>query len=173
MLRSDAAAADDEATVARQLGRAPRGAWSVAARCAWGRPTVIVTPPSLPGGEPFPTVLWLTCPWLAERVSALESAGGTGEWSARLAADESLASRMRAADGAYRARRARLAGGEDPCRGTGVAGQRDPLGTKCLHAHVAAALGGLDDPIGLELLESVQRECPDDRCAPSLVESRP
>ena len=163
----------DTDTVTWQLGRVPRGDWSVAARCAWTRPTVVLTHPLLPGAERFPTLLWLTCPWLCELVSAQESAGGTDAWSARLHADPALAGRLRAADEAYRVLRASEAGGADPCAGTGIAGQRDPLATKCLHAHVAAALAGLADPVGLAVLERMPRECPDDRCAAALVESRP
>jgi hypothetical protein len=71
---------------------------------------------------------------------------------------------MRAADAEYRARRAELADGTDPVPGVGIAGQRDPLATKCLHAHVASALAGIDDPVGLQVLDEVGRECPDDAC---------
>ena len=145
----------------------------MAARCSWGRPTAIRTEPRLADGAPFPTLFWLTCPWLAERASALESAGATAAWSSRLAEDPDLAARVVAADESYRAERARSAGGADPCAGTGIAGQRDPLGTKCVHAHVAAALGGIDDPIGEEALALGPAECPDDLCGSSLVESRP
>ena len=169
---SEPPAAEDAPIVTWQLGRPPRGEWSAAARCSWGRPTVVTTLPVLPGGEPVPTLLWLTCPWLVERVGAVESSGGTDSWSARLATDSALAARMRVADVAYRERRALVAGGIDPCEGTGIAGQRDPLATKCLHAHVAAALGGIDDPVGLAVLETAPRECPDDRCAAALVDSR-
>lgn len=171
MRPSGAPAEADIAIVTWQLGRPARGAWMVDARCSWGRPTVVVTEPILSDGRPFPTLLWLTCPWLCQRAAARESAGDTDQWRARLAAEPELADRMRVADGAYWSRRAQVAGGIDPCAGTGVAGQRDPLATKCLHAHVAAALGGLADPIGLALLATGERACPDDRCAGALVES--
>jgi len=127
----------------------------------------------LPGGEPFPTLLWLTCPWLCQRAGAEESAGGADAWSARLADEPVLADRMRSADASYRLRRAEIAWGIDPCAGTGIAGQRDSLSAKCLHAHIAAAIGGFDDPIGLGVLARADRECPDDRCAAALVESGP
>lgn len=118
------------------------------------------------GGEPFPTLWWLTCPFLAEAVAGLESAGGTDEWAARLEADPVVAARMRAADEEYRVRRA-AAGGGDPCEKVGVAGQRDPLKVKCLHAHVAAALAGVADPVGEAVLEELGRECgePPRECA--------
>lgn len=166
------AAPDDATTVAMQLGREPRGAWRVDARCSYGHPTVIETAPALPGGEPFPTLYYLTCPWLVEHVGALESRGEVARYSRELAADPLLVERMRAADAEYRARRGRAAGGVDPTPGVGIAGQRDPLGTKCLHAHVASALAGIDDPVGVAIVERVGSHCPDDRCAAWIEEGR-
>ncbi|GAB4286890.1 MAG: DUF501 domain-containing protein [Coriobacteriia bacterium] len=154
----------DDRVVERQLGRAPRGRWRVVARCSYGAPVVIATHPLLPSGEPFPTLLWLTCPHLLERISEVESAGGTTRWAERLAAEPVLAERMRVADEAYRLARRAEAGAEDPCPDVGIAGQRDPLGTKCLHAHVAAYLSGLDDPVGEGALAGSPRECDDARC---------
>jgi len=156
-----------EATlVGLQLGRAPRGPWRVAARCGFGRPTAIVSPSRLTDGTPFPTYAWLTCPWLAEFVGAEESAGGAAAYAARAATDPALADALRAADQRVRQLRAAESGGTDACASVGLAGQRDPLGVKCLHAHAALALVGVADPVGEELLGRVDRTCPDDRCAP-------
>lgn len=44
----------------------------VAKRCAYGFPQVIVCHP-LAGGSPFPTLFWLTCPYLDKKCGALES----------------------------------------------------------------------------------------------------
>jgi len=156
----------DEAVVEAQLGRRPRGRWWVEARCGYGFPQVVGTPPDLGDAGPFPTLYWLSCPWLLGVVSQAESAGGASQWAARFATDPALATRMRAADAAYRARRAKAASPRpDPCADVGIAGQADPLATKCLHAHVAAALAGIDDPVGGGLLADAGRECPDGRCA--------
>lgn len=155
----------DADVVLLQLGRPPRGTWRVAARCSYGYPTVIATPSLLPTGEPFPTLLWLTCPHLIEAVGQLESAGHVEVWATRLANDPALAQRMREADAAYRSARAIESGGEDACASVGIAGQRDPLGTKCLHAHVATALAGMSDPIGEAILGSTASECEDQRCS--------
>ncbi len=163
---------DDDALVASQIGRPPRGSWVVAARCPFRRPAVIQTAPLLDTGEPFPTLLWLTCPWLLEAVAALESGGGAARWAAVVSADPGMQARLLAADSEYRARRAVAGGGGDPCGGVGVGGQRHPAGTKCLHAHVAAALAGIADPIGAGVLDEVERWCPDDRCASLLREDR-
>ena len=151
--------------VASQLGRPPREPWCVASRCRFGRAAAIVSPSRLAGGTPFPTYAWLTCPHLAEQVAALESTGGVAGFAARAASDESLAAALRAVDARVRDLRAAESGGVDACSTVGIAGQRDPLGVKCLHAHVALALVGAGDPIGEEVLAGVTRECDDDRCA--------
>lgn len=160
----------DAAVVRGQLGRPPRGRWRVVRRCRFGRPVVIATSPLLADQTPFPTLWWLTCELLGDVVSEAESAGGADDWARRLEADRTLAEQMRAADGAYRRARAAEAGGTDPCRGVGVAGQRRPTGVKCLHAHVAAYLAGVDDPVGQGISGDVAAECDDDRCGRHLSE---
>lgn len=153
--------------VSWQIGRTPREPWRTAACCSFGFPTVIVSPSTLSDGERFPTWAWLTCPWLTRRCSDLESGGATSRWVARLAAEPALADRMREADRKLRELRLAESGGHDACPDTGIAGQRDPLAVKCLHAHVALALAGVDDPVGLDTLEGVGRDCPDAECAAS------
>lgn len=155
---------DDEAVVARQLGRPPRGRWRAVSRCSFGYPTTIATAPVTGGGEPFPTLYYLTCPHLVELVSRLESAGAAEEWRLRVAADAGLAERLRNADAAYRRARAAEGDGTDPTPGVGIAGSRDVLAIKCLHAHVATYLAGIDDPVGKEVLEGIPAECTDQRC---------
>lgn len=154
----------DERVVARQLGRQPRGRWRAAARCSFGSPTVIATAPVTEAGEPFPTLFYLTCPHLAEAVSALESSGEIERWRQRVAENEELRARLLEADARYRAARAGEAGGVDPLPEVGIAGQRDPLALKCLHARVAAAVAGIGDPIGEAVLEQLERECAGNRC---------
>ena len=155
----------ERAVVTAQLRREPRGEWWVEVRCSFGYPQVITTAPLIGGETPFPTLYWLTCPWLAEGTGAAESAGEVARWAGRLAADQDLSGRMLAADVRYRKRRAEGSpDATDPCSDVGIAGQRDPLATKCLHAHVATALAGIDDPIGAELVGVLGRECPDGRC---------
>jgi len=155
---------DDAAAVAHQLGRTPRGRWRTVARCSYGYPTCIVTSPLTETGEPFPTLYYLTCPHLVEAVSRVESTGGIEQWRAALAADPALASRLRDADESYRSARAIEGGGVDPTPHVGIAGQRDVLATKCLHAHVAAYLAGVNDPVGEAVLAGLVPECADRRC---------
>ncbi|MCX8006989.1 MAG: DUF501 domain-containing protein [Coriobacteriia bacterium] len=161
---ADVARARDERIVAWQLGRSPRGAWRVAVRCSYGHPQVIETEPALASGEPFPTLYYLTCPYLGRAASEAESTGELARFDAAARADARFASEMRSAHEEVARRRAQLARGADPCAGAGVAGQRDPLATKCLHARIAAALAGVQDPAGRAMLERVGRECDDGRC---------
>lgn len=156
--------------VAAQLGRTPRDPWRVAALCSHGFPTVIVSPGLLRDGTPFPTYAWLTCPHLVEFCFEAESAGGTAEWDARVFVDPDLAERLRAANVALREARRAESGGEDPCKDVGLAGQKEPLATKCLHAHVALALVGIADPIGESELGKAHQACKDARCVSYLTD---
>jgi len=143
----------------------PREPWRVGARCRWDRAAVIVSPSTLADGTPFPNLAWLTCPWLLDLVAAEESLGGAAAYAAKAAEEPAFAEALRAADVRVRELRAAESGGVDGCCGVGIAGQRDPLGVKCLHAHVALALVGVADPVGTDLLSRVTRWCDDDRCA--------
>lgn len=160
-----AATCADTSRVAAQLGRIPRDPWRVGVRCSWGRPVVIVSPSTLADGTPFPNLAWLTCPWLTELVAAEESAGAAAGFARRAAEEPAFAAALSHADAAVRGLRAAESGGVDACAAVGIAGQRDPLGVKCLHAHVALALLGVADPVGEDVLSRVQRWCDDDRCA--------
>lgn len=155
----------DRHIVAAQLGRTPREPWRVSSRCRFGYPTAIVSPSVLADSTPFPTLVWLTCPWLAEKVSALESSGEIARWNDALANDGSLSRRLSAAEGALRRARATESGGFDACSQVGIAGQRETGKVKCVHAHVALALIGIDDPVGRAVIDEAGTACRDERCA--------
>lgn len=155
--------ASDVTVVTLQLGRVPRDPWRVAARCEFGYPTAVISPARLADGTPFPTWAWLTCPHLVALAGALESDGEIAEWTARIERDPALRLRLMDADAALRRMRGQDSD-EDPCAGVGIAGQRQVAGVKCLHAHVALALVGIDDPIGASVLER-GASCLDGRCA--------
>ena len=164
----------DEAAIAAQLGRLPRGQLAVAHRCPCGLPDVVETAPRLPDGVPFPTLYYLTCPRAAAAVSTLEAAGLMREMTARLADDtvpasdtvpaddtvpasDGLKQRYRAAHEDYLARRdeaAARAGVEPLPAGTQTAGGM-PERVKCLHALVAHELATGVNPFGREALEAI------------------
>ncbi len=149
---------DDLAVVAEQLGREPRGVVEVAYRCPSGHPGVVKTLPRLPNGTPFPTVYYLTCPRAVSAVSTLEASGLMTEMSARLADDEDLATRYRAADEAYLADREAV-GRVDGISGIGAGGM--PTRVKCLHVLVGHALaaGRGVNPFGDEALDAMGDFC--------------
>ncbi|XVV04596.1 DUF501 domain-containing protein [Actinosynnema sp. CA-248983] len=153
---------EDEAIVAEQLGRTPRGMRAVAARCPSGHPAVVQTSPRLPDGTPFPTLYYLTCPRLNSLVSRLESAGVMKEMTDRLATDEQLAQRYQRAHELYLAERDAI----EPL-GTTVTAGGMPGRVKCLHVHVAHALaaGPGVNPFGDEALALLADEWPSGNCA--------
>ncbi|MBC7219939.1 DUF501 domain-containing protein [Candidatus Bipolaricaulota bacterium] len=173
----DVLAPRDRATVAWQLGRPPVAATGVARRCPYGYPQVVVTHPLHRDGERFvvfPTLFWLSCPFLSAAVARLEAAGGVKRFESRLARDPGLAARYRAAHDAYRDERRALLSREelDFLRNasalgrleTGIAGLASPHRVKCLHAHLAHFLARGENPIGEAVAtELVQLFCPAER----------
>jgi uncharacterized protein len=153
---ADLQSADLE-VISAQLGRRPRGAMAVAHRCPCGLPDVVQTAPRLPGGAPFPTLYYLTCPRACAAMSTLESSGLMRHMSARLAADPDLRARYLAAHHDYLARRdeaARQAGQRPLPPGTQSAGGM-PDRVKCLHALVAHELAAPGaNPFGAEALRA-------------------
>lgn len=151
--------AADRAVIARQLRREPHDLTGVAVRCPFGRPAVIETAPVLSGGEPNPTLLYLTCPTVVAAISGVEAAGGVRRLKAAVRADPHLREALSALTGAYRARRAELLEEADlsrtradPRLEAGIGGPRGPEVASCLHAYAAALLavtsGWLSAPLG-------------------------
>ncbi len=139
---------DDRGVVEVQINRPPRASVAVEARCGLGLPTVILVPPILDDGTPFPTTHWLTCPLATLRVSRLESAGGVREADKDLEDDETLAARYKDASDRYRRERDELIpeAWDGPRPHGGIAGSRG--GVKCLHAQYADTVSGRENPIG-------------------------
>jgi len=132
----------------------------VAHRCPCGRPDVVTTRPRLPGGTPFPTTYYLTCPRASSACSTLESTGLMTALTERLREDPALARAYAAAHEAYLAdRRAvgKLTGDGDVVEIEGVSAGGMPDRVKCLHALLAHALaaGPGVNPLGDETLALV------------------
>jgi uncharacterized protein len=147
---------DDEAVLARQLGRRPRAFRRVFRRCPWGAPAVTEQAPFDGEGRPFPTTFWLTCPFLVAQVSRLEAAGGVEQWSRAARDDGALALSVERADSEQRTIRPEL--------DAGVGGATRTGSLKCLHAHAAFALARTGYALGDGVLASLDRLWPDDRC---------
>lgn len=144
----------DLAAIEQQLGRVPRGAIDVAARCPCGCPAVVRTLPRLPDGTPFPTTYYATCPRLTGAISTLESQGMMREMTERLEHDPDLAARYRSAHEDYLRHRAEL--GDVP-EIAGISAGGMPTRVKCLHVLVAhsMAVGPGVNPLGDEALAAL------------------
>src|SRR5262245_22834392 len=129
---------DDEAVVARQLGREPRAFRRVAARCPFGAPAVTEQEPYDVAGEPFPTTYYVTCLHLVAALARVEAAGGVERWSHAVAEDPVLEASLLAATEEQRAIRRELAGtrrgrDEGASLELGIGGSGNPARLKCLH----------------------------------------
>ncbi|KMV21172.1 DUF501 domain-containing protein [Mycobacterium heckeshornense] len=139
----------DLETVARQLGREPRGVLEIAYRCPNGEPGVVKTAPKLPDGTPFPTLYYLTHPVLTAATGRLESQGLMRQLTERLRHDPDLAAAYRRAHESYLAERDAI----EPL-GTTVSAGGMPDRVKCLHVLVAHSLakGRGVNPVGDQVL---------------------
>ena len=159
------ASPQDLRIIASQLGRVPRGVIGVAARCggdATGHPAVIASTPRLPGGEPFPTFYYLTCPAAVAAASHLEANGVMREAEALLAANPQIVAAYTRAHELYirqRTQEGEAAGiGEVP-EIAGVSAGGMPSRVKCFHAllgHALAAGRGVN-PIGDWVLDRLEQ----------------
>ena len=147
---------DDEAVVARQLGRRPRAFRRVVVRCPFGRPAVTEQTPYDVAGEPFPTTYYVTCRHLVVAISRLEAAGGVERWSRLARGDPEL--RESAERGHEEQRRLR------PELPSGIGGQTRTGGLKCLHAHAAFALARPGYELGERILAEVEPLWPSRCC---------
>jgi hypothetical protein len=121
-------------------------------------------------GEPFPTTYYLTCRHLVAAVSRLEAAGGVERWSDAARADSTLAASLAAGDEEQRHLRRELAGGESGSDGGasleyGIGGSRRGGSLKCLHAHVAFALGRPGYELGNRILDEIEPRWPERCCS--------
>jgi hypothetical protein len=169
---------DDEAIVARQLGRSPRAFRRVAARCPFGRPAVTEQEPYDRGGEPFPTTYYVTCPQLVAALARIEAAGGVERWSRAVEDDSELAASLERATEEQRRVRSELAGphvGRDDGASLelGIGGSSSPLNLKCLHAHAAFALARPGYALGERILAEVDPLWPPDRCCSEALDYDP
>ena len=144
----------DEATIAEQLGRAPRGIHDIGHRCPCGNPDVVTTEPRLPDGTPFPTTFYLTCPRAASLIGTLEGEGVMAEMQERLGTDPELAASYQRAHERYLEAREAI-GQVDEIDGISAGGM--PNRVKCLHvlAGQALAQGPGVNPLGDEVLDAL------------------
>jgi len=160
----------DKRIIEKQLGRIPRGLLGIECRCRYGYPQVVTVYPLIEG-KPFPTIFWLTCPFLANEIDHLEATGWVKRMETRVRENQVLAARLQAAHLAYINEKYRFLTEEDrvfleeagmlnSLLEKGIGGTADFTRIKCLHLHVAHALAR-ENPIGEHVLEVLsEHACP-------------
>ena len=117
---------------------------------------------------PWPNHLWLVDPQLTLRAGRLEHMGWVQDYQNEIAYNEELAAGLAAAHAQYAAMRWDALSDDDQAycermgyaevlRDTGVGGLRFATQVKCLHAHLAHALSGANNPIGRRVVEALAR----------------
>ena len=148
--------ADDQADVARQIGREPRAVRTVAVRCPFGRPAVTEQSPYDPTGMPFPTTYYVTCRHLVAAISRLEAAGGVERWTRAAREDPELTASLARANAEQRCLRPELP--------VGIGGSSRDGSLKCLHAHAAFALAQPGYELGDRILAEAEPLWPTGAC---------
>lgn len=155
--------------VARQLDTNVGNAVSVVKRCSFGFPVTILSYP-LKNGTPFPTIHYLTCPHLIKEISRLEEKGMIAVFETIIQMDEKFRKRVENAHRIVIEKRLGILEHSDKkwrdvLSEVGTGGIRDFTKVKCLHLHVADFLAGVDNPIGKNVVEMIQkRECNNNYC---------
>jgi hypothetical protein len=127
----------DQAAVAAQINREPRGVIGVGHRCGCGAPDVVKTAPRLDDGTPFPTLYYLTCPRAAAYIGTLEANGVMKQLEDELKVDPKLAEHYQNAHQLYLAQREEIEKVEEIA---GITAGGMPNRVKCLHVLVAHSL---------------------------------
>ncbi|WP_455598986.1 DUF501 domain-containing protein [Cloacibacillus sp.] len=157
---------------------------AAARRCSHGCPQIIVSSPVSAFGVPFPTIFWLTCPFLDHRCGELESEQRISVLEAFFAAMPSAVEKMHQD---YAALRLALIGGRKSPVLSGMSeGMRRVLtesgvgginwrearqAVKCLHLQTATWLGMGAHPAGAWLAEKLGAlDCADGRCLKTPVD---
>ena len=150
--------------------------------CEHGFPQVIVNRPVWATDsniEIFPTLYWLTCPYLHKELAVLEGEGLVAHFEQRIQEDPEFAALVEKNHENYAQHRLALIPTvvrenlkeEYPDRyrvlaETGVGGIRSLEGVKCLHTHVADYLARGENPIGAEVMAKFDKpiDCPTKQC---------
>ncbi len=159
---------EDMKIVSYQLGRTPKNVVRVVKRCSYGFPTVIESK-SILEGKPFPTVYWLTCPFLRYAISQIESLGGISRFEGILSTSPEVYTKHVESHLKAKAKAVELADKNvqviENLKKRGMGGISDFKHVKCLHMHVAYHLGGIENPVGKMVLSELKDlECENGWC---------
>lgn len=136
--------------------------------------------------EIFPTLYWLTCPYLRKEIALIEADGLIAEFEKEIQENGQFAAEVERNHEDYAARRLSLIPIEVQGRmkeeypdryqvlaESGVGGIRNPEGVKCLHTHVADYLARGENVIGARVLKILDKPqfCPQGQCKEYKLES--
>jgi len=164
---------EDLIIIEKQLERSVSNVLNVEKRCFYSYPQVIRSFP-LKDGKPFPTLYWLTCPYLVEKVSKLEAEQKINEIEKIIQNDPELNQQMKRVHKEEIEKRMKLLEEKinslpknmvKKLKETGIGGIKDFSTIKCLHLHYASFLVGEDNPAG-EIVDRYidNKYCDDKRC---------
>ncbi|MFW6121285.1 MAG: DUF501 domain-containing protein [Petrotogales bacterium] len=151
-----------------QLKRKIDNGFSIIKKCNWGYPQVIKSS-LLKNNKPFPTVFWLTCPLLCKNVSRMEEKGMIKYFEEKLNRDGKMKKKFLEAHNSTQKLRNKSLPVDTPSwvkedmSVKGIGGTKKLLTIKCLHLQLANYLGGIENPVGKLLWESIAiKNCPED-----------
>lgn len=147
--------------IKHQLGREPENLNEIELYCDKNNPLVISTLPFNKKKGVFPTLYWLSCPFLVKRVSKLEDQGLVKKLTKRTKSNFQFKEKLEKAHLQYANKRFSLLTCKqikkikkisddilDVIKNSGVGGIRDKKGIKCLHTHLADYLINKQNPVG-------------------------
>ncbi|MFW6034691.1 MAG: DUF501 domain-containing protein [Halothermotrichaceae bacterium] len=145
-----------------QLGRKAENVCGVAKYCPFNKPAVLITHPyNDSNNKIYPTLYWLSCPYIVRAVSRLEDEGLVQEYTLILQEDEKFRGRLFNAHQNYAQKRFAYLSEDNiedletispdlvnVIKESGVGGIREKEGIKCLHTHLADYLADGKNPVG-------------------------
>lgn len=172
---------DDIAVIKRQKnGRRfdPKQVYAVGCRCSYGYPQVVVCNPITKNLTPFPTLFWLTCPYLDRKCGELESMHKIQPLEEALSAQEDKVIlwhkeysvlRMMLIDDktadSVKDKNISMWESLTECGVGGINWKENASGVKCLHLQTATWLGMRSHPAADLLMRTVgEAECGDGFC---------
>ncbi|ABR30063.1 hypothetical protein SU69_00990 [Thermosipho melanesiensis] len=159
--------------VSKQIGRDAKNFCKVAVFCSHGFPQVIKSLP-VRDGKPFPTLNYLTCPYLVKEVSRLEEKGMIKEVEKIIEEDEEFKEKLFQAHRKVIEERdsyfeldeiSEFKQWREKLKNVGTGGISNFSKVKCLHLHLADFLVGIKNPVGKLVYERLgEIECKDKYC---------
>ncbi|SHH31130.1 DUF501 domain-containing protein [Thermosipho atlanticus] len=165
--------------VNKQLEVEATNFWKVAYFCIYNFPVVIESLP-IKNGKPFPTIHYLTCPYLLKEISRLEEKGFIKYFEQKIENDEKfrekvfeahievIEKRRKFFETVQELKRYEL--WKEKLLNVGTGGIRDWTKVKCLHLHTADYLSGIKNPIGEEVVKLIKKTTCNDRYCKKFLE---